>query len=86
MQIKHNHVMKPGVRIHLPVSIAETKIIKRYSTIPTATLNPNADEIEYMRRLVIYKASFLFLFCPFLVEFLLEFFVSFLTFPGICYS
>ncbi|KAG6514762.1 hypothetical protein ZIOFF_025132 [Zingiber officinale] len=62
MQIKHDHVMESGVRIHLPVSVGETKITKRYSTIPTATLNPNADEIEYMKRLVIHKASFLFLF------------------------
>ncbi|XP_074580167.1 RNA pseudouridine synthase 3, mitochondrial [Curcuma longa] len=59
-KIKHNHVMEPGVRIHIPVSVAETQIIKRYSTIPTATLNPNADEIEYMRRLVIHKDSAIF--------------------------
>lgn len=60
MQIKHNHIMEPGMKIHLPVSAAETKIIKRYDTIPTATLHPNADEIDYIRRLVIHKASFLF--------------------------
>ncbi|XP_065040305.1 RNA pseudouridine synthase 3, mitochondrial-like [Musa acuminata AAA Group] len=56
-KIKHNHIMEPGMKIHLPVSAAETKIIKRYDTIPTATLHPNADEIEYIRRLVIHKDS-----------------------------
>ncbi|WOK92090.1 RNA pseudouridine synthase 3, mitochondrial [Canna indica] len=56
-KIKHNHVMEPGMKIHLPVSVAETKIIKRYDTIPTATLHPNADEIEYIRRLVMHKDS-----------------------------
>ncbi|XP_073011335.1 RNA pseudouridine synthase 3, mitochondrial [Typha latifolia] len=57
IQIKHNHAMEPGMKIHLPISVAETKIAKRYDTIPTATLHPNADEIEYMRRLVIHKDS-----------------------------
>lgn len=56
-RVKHNDVMEVGMRIQVPVSVAETKITKRYDTIPTATLHPNADEIEYMRRLVIYKDS-----------------------------
>ncbi|XP_020110889.1 RNA pseudouridine synthase 3, mitochondrial isoform X1 [Ananas comosus] len=56
-KIKHNAVMEAGMRIHLPISVAETKITKRYDTIPTATLNPNADEIEYIRRLVIHRDS-----------------------------
>ncbi|KAK8934112.1 hypothetical protein KSP39_PZI014661 [Platanthera zijinensis] len=55
--IKHNHAMKPGMKIHVSVSMVESRILKRYDTIPTATLNPNADEIEYLRRLVIYKDS-----------------------------
>ena len=50
------------MKIRLPVSVAESRIIKRYDTIPTATLNPNADEIEYIQRLVKYKAYFLFSF------------------------
>lgn len=45
------------MRIHLPVSVAESDIKKRYETIPTATLHPNKDEIEYLRRLVIYRDS-----------------------------
>ncbi|VAI74136.1 unnamed protein product [Triticum turgidum subsp. durum] len=49
--------MEPGMRIHLPVSVAEAEIKKRYETIPTATLHPNRDEIEYLKRLVIYKDS-----------------------------
>ncbi|XP_028783662.1 RNA pseudouridine synthase 3, mitochondrial isoform X2 [Neltuma alba] len=53
--IKHNEVMKPGARIHVPVSVAETRISKRYDTIPSGTLYPNADEIRYLQRLVIYK-------------------------------
>lgn len=57
VQIKHNAVMEAGMRIHLPISVAETKITKRYDTIPTATLNPNADEIEYIRRLVIHRVN-----------------------------
>ncbi|XP_062195315.1 RNA pseudouridine synthase 3, mitochondrial-like [Phragmites australis] len=56
-KIKHNDVMEPGMRIHLPVSVAEGEIKKRYETIPTATLHPNKDEIEYLRRLVIYRDS-----------------------------
>jgi hypothetical protein len=53
--------MEPGMRIHLPVSVAEAEIIKRYETIPTATLHPNRDEIEYLKRLVIYKVIFYFM-------------------------
>lgn len=57
MQIKHNDVMGAGMKIYLPVSVAESRIIKRYDTIPTATLHPNADEIDYLQRLVVYKDS-----------------------------
>ncbi|KAJ6814393.1 RNA pseudouridine synthase 3, mitochondrial [Iris pallida] len=56
-KIKHNDVMAAGMKIHLPVSVAESRIVKRYDTIPTATLHPNADEIEYLQRLVVYKDS-----------------------------
>lgn len=63
MQIMHNDAMEAGMRIHLPVSVAASRIVKRYDTIPTATLNPNKDEIDYMQRLVFYKAQYLFLFC-----------------------
>jgi hypothetical protein len=55
LQIKHHEVMEPGMRIHLPVSVAEAEIKKRYETIPSASLHPNRDEIEYLKRLVIYK-------------------------------
>ncbi|RLN03596.1 hypothetical protein C2845_PM13G18180 [Panicum miliaceum] len=54
-KIKYNDVMEPGMRIHLPVSVAEGEIKKRYETIPTATLHPNKDEIEYLRTLVIHR-------------------------------
>lgn len=66
LQIKHNDVMEPGMRIHLPVSVAEGEIKKRYETIPTATLHPNKDEIEYLRRLVVHRVIFIaliFFFC-----------------------
>jgi hypothetical protein len=63
LQIKHNDAMEPGMRIHLPVSVAESDIKKRYETIPTATLHPNKDEIEYLRRLVIYRVFFSFVGC-----------------------
>ncbi|GAU32097.1 hypothetical protein TSUD_292210 [Trifolium subterraneum] len=56
-KIRPNEVMKPGARIHVPVSIAETRISKRYDPIPCGTLYPNADEIKYLQRLVIYKDS-----------------------------
>lgn len=49
--------MKTGARIYVPVSVAETRISKRFNSIPTGTLNPNADEIEYLQRLVKYKDS-----------------------------
>ncbi|KAD7117167.1 hypothetical protein E3N88_04435 [Mikania micrantha] len=54
-KIKHNEIMKTGSRILVPVSVAESRISKRYDTIPSASLCPNADEIKYLQRLVIYK-------------------------------
>lgn len=48
--------MKTGARIYVPVSVAETRISNRFNSIPTGTLYPNADEIEYLQRLVKYKA------------------------------
>ncbi|KAI4353054.1 hypothetical protein L6164_002032 [Bauhinia variegata] len=56
-KIKPNDVMKPGARVHAPVSIVETRISKRYDTIPSGTLYPNADEIKYLQRLVKHKDS-----------------------------
>ncbi|KAA8519026.1 hypothetical protein F0562_016200 [Nyssa sinensis] len=56
-KIKHNEVMEVGARIYVPVSVAETRISKRFDTIPSGTLYPNADEIEYLQRLVRYKDS-----------------------------
>ncbi|KAK7321613.1 hypothetical protein VNO77_32427 [Canavalia gladiata] len=56
-KIRPNEVMKHGARLHVPVSIAETRISKRYDAIPSGTLYPNADEIKYLQRLVIYKDS-----------------------------
>lgn len=56
-KIRHNEVMKTGARIYVPVSVAETRISKRFNAIPTGTLYPNADEIEYLQRLVKYKDS-----------------------------
>lgn len=56
LQIKHNEVMEAGARVYIPVSVAETRISKRFDTIPSGTLYPNADEIQYLQRLVKYKA------------------------------
>lgn len=56
MQAACDDVMEPGMIVHIPVSVAEAKISKRFDTIPTATLCPNADEIEYLQRLVMHKA------------------------------
>ncbi|XP_071707196.1 RNA pseudouridine synthase 3, mitochondrial-like [Rutidosis leptorrhynchoides] len=56
-KIKHNEVMKTGSTICVPVSVAESKISKRFDTIPSASLCPNADEIQYLQRLVMYKDS-----------------------------
>ncbi|XAR60441.1 23S rRNA pseudouridine(955/2504/2580) synthase [Bertholletia excelsa] len=49
--------MEAGARIYIPVSVAESRISKRFDTIPSGTLYPNADEIEYLQRLVRYKDS-----------------------------
>ncbi|KAK9287283.1 hypothetical protein L1049_015696 [Liquidambar formosana] len=49
-------VMEAGARVYVPVSVAETRISRGFDTIPSGTLYPNADEIEYLQRLVIYKA------------------------------
>ncbi|KAK9281152.1 hypothetical protein L1049_004046 [Liquidambar formosana] len=56
-KIKPNEVMEAGARVYVPVSVAETRISRRFDTIPSGTLYPNADEIEYLQRLVIYKDS-----------------------------
>ncbi|KAL2933461.1 RNA pseudouridine synthase 3 mitochondrial [Bienertia sinuspersici] len=50
-KIKHNEVMKAGAKIHVPVSIAESRISRRFDPIPCGTLCPNADEIAYLQRL-----------------------------------
>ncbi|XWS20600.1 hypothetical protein CRYUN_Cryun31cG0116600 [Craigia yunnanensis] len=55
-KIKHNEVMEVGARVWIPVSIAETRVSKRFDCIPSGTLYPNADEIDYLQRLVKYKA------------------------------
>ncbi|KAK6911192.1 Pseudouridine synthase, RsuA/RluA-like [Dillenia turbinata] len=55
LQIKPNEVMEAGARVYIPVSVAEMSISKRFDTIPSGTLYPNADEIEYLQRLVMYK-------------------------------
>lgn len=54
-KIKHNEVMEVGTRVWVPVSVAETRVSKRFDCIPSGTLYPNADEIDYLRRLVKYK-------------------------------
>ncbi|KAL3512440.1 hypothetical protein ACH5RR_025157 [Cinchona calisaya] len=56
-KISHNEVMESGSVVCVPVSVAEAKISKRFDIIPSGTLYPNADEIEYLQRLVIYKDS-----------------------------
>lgn len=56
LQVRHNEVMEVGARISVPVSAAESKISKRFDVIPSGTLYPNADEIDYLRRIVKYKA------------------------------
>ncbi|CAH2067848.1 unnamed protein product [Thlaspi arvense] len=56
-KVKHNEVMQTGDKIWLPVSIAEARISRRYDTIPSGTLYPNADEIAYLQRLVRFKDS-----------------------------
>ncbi|KAL1299981.1 hypothetical protein AAHE18_18G146800 [Arachis hypogaea] len=74
-KIRPNEVIKQGARIHIPVPIAEARISKRYDVIPSGTLYPNADEIKYLQRLVIYKACLasnvkIILFYSFLLLFL----------------
>uniref|UniRef100_A0A7C9ACH2 Pseudouridine synthase RsuA/RluA-like domain-containing protein n=1 Tax=Opuntia streptacantha TaxID=393608 RepID=A0A7C9ACH2_OPUST len=56
-RVMHNEVMKAHTRIYVPVSIAESRISKRFDPIPSGTLYPNADEIAYLQRLVMYKDS-----------------------------
>lgn len=56
-KINPNEIMKARDRVYIPVSVAESRISKRFDTIPSGTLNPNADEIKYLQRLVIYKDS-----------------------------
>ncbi|KAF2593037.1 hypothetical protein F2Q70_00045694 [Brassica cretica] len=56
-KVKHNEVMQIGDKLWLPVSIAEARISRRYDTIPSGTLYPNADEIAYLQRLVRFKVT-----------------------------
>lgn len=56
VQIKHSEIMEKGARVYVPVSVAESKVSKRFDVIPRGTLYPNADEINYLQRLVKYKA------------------------------
>ncbi|OVA19260.1 Pseudouridine synthase [Macleaya cordata] len=56
-KVSPNEVMEVGMKLYVPVSAAESKISKRFDTIPSGTLYPNADEIEYLQRLVMYKDS-----------------------------
>lgn len=55
LQIEHSEVMEVGDRVYVPVSVVECRISKRFDTIPSGTLHPNADEIQYLQRLVKYK-------------------------------
>ncbi|KAK6130709.1 hypothetical protein DH2020_035563 [Rehmannia glutinosa] len=57
-KIKPSDIMEVGARVYAPVSVAESKISKRFDVIPCGTLYPNADEIHYLQRLVKYKACF----------------------------
>lgn len=57
VQIKPNDVMEIGARVFVPVSVAESRIPKRFDCIPSGTLYPNADEIAYLQRLVMYKVG-----------------------------
>ncbi|CAM8993573.1 unnamed protein product [Rhodiola kirilowii] len=54
-KIKPNDVMEVGARVFVLVSVAESRIPKRFDCIPSGTLYPNADEIAYLQRLVMYK-------------------------------
>ncbi|KAH7513734.1 hypothetical protein FEM48_Zijuj11G0012600 [Ziziphus jujuba var. spinosa] len=54
-EVKPSEVMKVGDRVHVPVSVAESRISRRFDTIPSGTLYPNADEIKYLQRLVKYR-------------------------------
>eukprot|EP01018_Ginkgo_biloba_P027709 Gb_33978 [translate_table: standard] len=48
-------IMRAGSIIYLPVTVYQSKVCKRYDPIPGGTLNPNADEIKYIRSLVLHK-------------------------------
>ncbi|KAL6182373.1 hypothetical protein ACLB2K_043795 [Fragaria x ananassa] len=56
-KIRPSEVMEEGGRLYVPVSIAESKVSRRFDCIPSETLYPNADEIDYLQRLVKYKDS-----------------------------
>ena len=51
--------MEKGTKVYVPVSVAESRISRRFDVIPSGTLYPNADEIAYLQRLVHYKACLL---------------------------
>lgn len=56
-KIRPSEVMEEGARVYVPVSVAESRISRRFDCIPSETLYPNADEIDYLQRLVKYKDS-----------------------------
>lgn len=75
--------MEEGTKVYVPVSVAESRISRRFDVIPSGTLYPNADEIAYLQRLVHYKA------CPFsllLFGHFVEVLVSLIDYGGFLFS
>ncbi|XP_021829407.1 RNA pseudouridine synthase 3, mitochondrial isoform X1 [Prunus avium] len=56
-KIRPSEVMEVGARVYIPVSVVESRVSRRFDCIPSGTLYPNADEIEYLQRRVKYKDS-----------------------------
>lgn len=48
-------IMKPGTKLYLPGTVCKTKAPKKDSPVRVETFSPNANEIEYLRSLEIYK-------------------------------
>lgn len=48
-------IMKPGTKLYLPGTVCKTRAPKKDSPVRGETFSPNADEIEYLQSLEIYK-------------------------------
>lgn len=56
-RVSADKMMEPGTKLYLPGTVCKAKSPKKDSPVKKETFSPNADEIEYLQSLEIYKDS-----------------------------